>query len=188
MLSQLGPLFRTKFREAESNDTRQHIPHDERDKGRKKREEETASEPKSDLWEDNTSVSVIALRAFLLDFIKTIPEAEDIASLRDDKNTLQSRPHERKRPTSTRNAKAVRAYQTMAEHAAPITPKEEAETKPNNDPTADKIQSQELRDIYNLIQDLETLQSLGDQNLNIEKAESFVISLKNAVEKEIGHI
>ena len=31
MLSQLVPLFKTTFRQAESNDTRQKIPHEERD-------------------------------------------------------------------------------------------------------------------------------------------------------------
>lgn len=187
MLSQLGPLFKTKFREAESNDTRQHIPHDERDKGRRKREEENAKEETSDLWEDNTSVSVVALRAFLIDFIKTIPEAQDISLVPDEPKSQKQRPPERQRPTNTHNAKAVRAYQTMAEHAStPI--KQEETTKRNNDPTADKIKSQELRDIYDLIQDLKILENRGLQNLNIEKADSFVLSLKNAVAKQLGQM
>ena len=187
MFSQLGPLFKTQFREAEPNDTRQHIPHDERDKGRKKREEETTPEPKSDLWEDNTSVSVAALRAFLIDFIKTIPEAKDIAFVEPTPAEQNKRPREKKRPTSTHNAKAVRAYQTMAEHANAPTKKEQPIER-NNDPTADKIESEELRDIYNLIQDLEILQNRGLQNLNIEKADSFVLSLKNAVSKQLSSL
>jgi len=200
MVEKLGPLFKSTFRQAESNDTRQNIPHDERDKGRRKREEEAAKEEKGDLWEDNASVSVVALRVFLIDFLKTMPGGEDIAedieknmtSLEgpDPSKAIKKRPHERQRPTNTHNAKAVRAYQTMAEHATPEpTNKSEASIKDDKtNKTAQKIQSQEIRDIYGLIQNLEILEKRNVQTLTIQKADSFVISLKNAVEKQISKI
>jgi len=182
MFSQLGPLFKTTFRQAEANDTRQNIPHNERDKGRKKREEDQNKEEKEEPWNDNTIVTVIALRAFLIDFMKTIPEAQDMAIVKQSNKPkpASQRPHERQRPTNTHNAKAVRAYQTMAEHATPDKPTNE-ETKAKNDPTADKLESAELREIYTLIQNLEILEMRGVQELNIRKASSFIEGMKNAV-------
>ncbi len=186
MLSQLGPLFKTTFRQAEPNDTRQHIPHEEKEDPQRKKDNQPKAQSNNDFWEDNTSVSVDALRVFLIDFIKTIPEAKDMEFVTNKEQIQNKRPHEKSRPKNTHNAKAVRAYQTMAEHAAPPPPLDEGETHNNNDPTADKIQSQELRDIYTLIQDLEFLSKRGVQNLNIEKAQSFVESLKNAVAKKLN--
>ena len=184
MFSQLGPLFRTTFRQAESNDTRQAIPHDERDKGRKKREEEEKEEKSVDIWDDNTTVTVEALRAFLINFLKTIPGGEDVATATDTPHSLPARPPENKRPTSTANARAVRAYQSMAEktqdsHAPP--PKKSATTNDRTEPTADLLESQELRDIHSLIDDLDMLAQKGVQQLRILRADSFLESLKNAV-------
>ena len=188
MFSQLGPLFKTTFRQAESNDTRQHIPHDERDKGRKKREEETHTEEKEEPWNDNTTVTVVALRAFLIDFMKTLPEAKDMSFINTEDNpseNIKKRPHERTRPTNTHNAKAVRAYQTMAGHATPSETRTDQNIETKNDPTADKLQSKEMRDIYNLIKNLEILESRGVTDLNIKKANSFLEGMKNAVEKAL---
>ncbi len=185
MLSQLGPLFKTTFRQAESNDTRQHIPHEEKDNQNRKKDNNSKNQSNNDLWEDNTTVSVDALRVFLIDFIKTIPEAKDMEFVTNKEAIQNKRPHEKTRPKNTHNAKAVRAYQTMAEHATPTPVSNIDNSLVNNDPTADKIQSQELRDIYNLIQNLELLSNKGVKNLNIEKAQSFVESLKNAVAKII---
>lgn len=191
MFSQLGPLFKTTFRQAESNDTRQHIPHQEMHKHKRKNPDEREKQSDDTLWQDNTSVSVTALRTFLIDFLKTIPEAKDISFVKQDKSddSLKVRPHEKSRPTNTHNAKAVRAYQTMANHSeSKKTNPHNTPPKINNDPTADKIQSQELRDIYALIQNLEIIQERGVQNLTIQKADSFVESLKNAVKIALSKI
>ncbi len=190
MFSQLGPLFKTTFRKAESNDTRQNIPHDERDKGRKKREELEKEEEKLDLWEENPSVTVDALRTFLIDFLKTLPGAEDSALVQSTQtpSSTSSRPLEKTRPTSTRNAKAVRAYQAMAAKSQnQQTPKEPPE-ETRKEPTADLLESQELRDIHKLIEDLDKLKNRGVTTLHIHKADSFVDSLTNAVRLEISKI
>lgn len=185
MFSQLGPLFKTTFRQAESNDTRQGIPHDERDKGRRKREEAEKKEIHQELWEDDTSVSVIALKTFLINFLKTLPGTEDTAFIesREDKAPLPTRPPERTRPTSTRNARAVRAYQSMARHQAntgtSYTPS--ATTQKSAAPTADLLESKELRDIHKLIDDLDIVAANGVDILHIFKADSFIESLQNAV-------
>ena len=67
----------------------------------------------------------------------------------------------------------------MAEHAK-VEPPKEPDVKDNN-PTADKLASKELRDIHALITDLENLEKRGVTTLHILKAESFVESLKQAV-------
>ena len=184
MFSQLGPLFKTQFRKTENNDARQHIPHQEHDAAQKKNQQQD-DKKEAPKWEDEASVSVASLRVFLIDFLKTLPGAENL----DDFETpsaqnIQTRPHEKQRPSNTQNAKAVRAYQTMAQHAqgpedAPKAPSISDTKKPPQ-----TIESKEYRDIYTLIQDLEILAQKGIKELLIYKSETFVQSLKTAVDKE----
>jgi hypothetical protein len=183
MFSQLGPLFKTTFRQAESNDARQKIPHEERDNPSKKQNEDQKKEAPSDLWDDNTSVSIEALRAFLINFLTTIPDAQQTiiqeSNIREEGDA--QRPPESRRPTSTKNAKAVRAYQSMAAQSKAVTTPSKMPDR--IEPTADLLESKELRDIYKLIDNLDVLSRKGVTILNIQKAPSFVESLKNAVEK-----
>lgn len=191
MFSQLGPLFKTTFRQAESNDTRQHIPHDERDKGRRKREEAEKENTATDPWVDDTSVTVEALHTFLINFLKTMPGADDglTDTEKEDQKPITNRPPEKKRPTNTHNAKAVRAYQSMADKVSdtkpPLPPQN---TSSGQEPTADLLQSQELRDIHRLIDDLDKLAGNGVQALHIRPAASFVESLKDAVKLALSKI
>ncbi len=187
MFSQLGPLFRTQFRKAESNDTRQYIPHEERDRNRRERNEQENEQDPSDAWIDAANVSVKALRAFLIDFLKTMPGSGDSSFIkeREKATNLPKRPKEEKRPTNTHNARAVRAYQTMAAHSHFSTTEKSSDITSNekgNEPTADKVESKELRDIHNLIISLENLEKKGISTLQIFQADSFVESLKNAVQ------
>lgn len=184
MFSQLGPLFKTTFRQAEANDTRQNIPHDEIDKGRRKREEEEAKENEQPKWEDQTTVSVTSLRAFLINFLGTMPEAKDMAlpTQPTTKNAEYQRPHETTRPTNTKNAKAVRAYQSMAAQSKEHTKSQPPPKTPRAVANKDAIQSKELRDIYQLIDDLDAIAARGIDELTILKADTFVEALKNAVQ------
>lgn len=182
MFSELGPLFKTTFRQAESNDARQKIPHEERDHGQRKQEEEQKKDAPTDLWEDNTTVSVEALRTFLVGFLSTLTQNgnEVTTPLVPETPPASQRPHEASRPTNTRNAKAVRAYQNMAAQGNPPktqSPPEQLPRKPN----AGSLESKELRDIYALIDNLDILTRRGVQELSIKKADSFVDSLKQAV-------
>ena len=77
MFSNLGPLFKTQFRQAESNDTRQSIPHQERDNHRRNNAEDEQTASPEEAWTDDTTVSIFALRSFLIDFLKTIPGGAD---------------------------------------------------------------------------------------------------------------
>ena len=185
MFSSLGPLFKTQFRQAESNDTRQSIPHQERDNHRRNNAEDEQTASPEEAWTDDTTVSIFALRSFLIDFLKTIPGGEDSSLIAQvqEKTTPPTRPKEKIRPTNTHNAKAVRAYQTMASHSVEdktqATPEDIDKKRP--EPSADQLESQELRDIHNLILDLEFLEKKGLAHLNILKASSFVEGMKQAV-------
>ena len=184
MFSQLGPLFKTHItRRTESNDTRQHIPHEERDIVDNNKNDDDKTNQPEEKWTDDTVVSVIALKSFLINFLKTLPDSEDSSFLKnhDTEQTQVARPKEKIRPTNTHNAKAVRAYQTMASHSTPETPEEVQKPRDNN-PTADKVESKELRDIHNLIIDLEYLEGRNIRELNILKAETFVDGMKKAVQ------
>lgn len=183
MFSQLGPLFKSTFRQAESNDTRQKIPHEERDQNRKKQEDEQKSEAHIELWEDNTSVSIQALKAFLINFLKDLPDAENL-DLPDnqDQEERYSRPTEKTRPTNTQNAKAVRAYQAQAA-TTPTVVKNNDKSEQSKSRALQTIENKEMRNIYQLIDNLETLSNRGIEMLVIEKNGDFLTSLRSSVQK-----
>lgn len=188
MFSQLGPLFKTQFRQTESNDTRQYIPHEERDKFRRK-QDDTKKKSDDDAWTDDASVSVMALKAFLINFLNSRSDQnnanEKISPA--EAESFSTRPKEKKRPTSTYNAKAVRAYQTMATHAThdKTAIKQDMEDIKNSGSDADQLVSEEVREVHQMIDDLDKLERRGVENLHILNATSFVDSLKNAIQKEL---
>ncbi|NCO03775.1 MAG: hypothetical protein GW903_06255 [Alphaproteobacteria bacterium] len=173
MFSNLGPLFKTVFRQAESTDTRQAIRREEKEQGRGNKEAQEDTHISVNLWEDNTSVSVTSLQAFLIDFLKdkTFSDKADISNQMAPFQTQQQKPQ------NTFVARATNAYQTMAEQTQkpPRAPQIEEIS------TADLVESEEVRKIYTLIEDLELLSRKGIDSLYIEKAESFVESLRQAV-------
>ncbi len=181
MFSQLGPLFKTTFRRTEENSTRLNIPHEEQEKRKKKQEEEQNKDKNLDAWDDDTTVSVTALRQFLINFLKTIPGGEDTADLQgaETQKQLSVRPREHRRPTNTRNAKAVRAYQAMAAKGQQKPPPSAQNL--SKEEIVERLPSDELRDIHRLINDLDSIKNNGVEELRIMPADSFVESLKNAV-------
>ena len=187
MFSSLGPLFKTQLRQAEAADTRLEIRRDEKQEQGKKREPENESDEASFLWDDSTSVSVEALRTFLIEFLKgrgePVPEAPApvgepslMAGL-----TPQPRP-----PASSRAAAAVKAYTAMSgqqQHFEPPSPPQEPET-PEDVDLVSLLKADELRTIHVLIGELDILARKGVQTLVIEKADTFLESLVQAVRLE----
>ncbi len=117
--------------------------------------------------------------------MKTLPGGEDLAKAetqKQEERLSHHRPKESSRPTSTHNAKAVRAYQSIA---AKVEEKRDS-LEPSEQPVrqeehAGLLQSKELRDIYALIDDLEILRRRGIEQVHIKKADSFIAALQNAV-------
>lgn len=182
MFSNLGPLFKATFRQAEQADTRMAIRKDDpRDQGRKKdpREDETDS---SDLWEDSTGVSVEALRTFLINFVEgriathLTPEGKE-APPGDDASPALAAPEVRP-PQNTQTARAMHAYQSQADKTGhgyhPPPP-----AAPPSD--VDLIHAQDVRVIHALIADLAALSEAGVDTVTLEKADTFLAALQNAI-------
>jgi hypothetical protein len=179
MLSQLGSVFKTTFRHAESADTRQEIRREEKEDGHKKKDRDQSSRDDSALWDDSMAVSVEALHSFLVEFLKShgapLPAQE----------SLSISPHaapssEQRQPVNSTAARAVKAYTAMT--PAP-TPQPISQTDDNNrniNP-ADLLSAEEIRTIHALIDDVDRLAKAGAQTLNIVIVGTFLESLVEAV-------
>ncbi len=183
MFSQLGPLFRTHLRQAESTDARLEIRRDEKQDHKKKDEQEGEADAGGSLWEDTTSVSVEALRAFLIEFLKTRGDDMPQTQITGDTAFAQPPQPEKRTPINNRAAQAVKAYTSMAgqsQYEPPAQEKSEAEEVD----LVSLLKADELRTIHILIHELELLARKGVQTLTIEKADTFLEALVVAVRTE----
>jgi len=175
MFSQLGPLFKTTFRQAENTDTRQGIRRDEKKDGKQKNQRDQKDRPSAHLWEDSTDVSVSALKAFLENFLNAMPDNNE--SNQEDKIEAATNPApEPLQPKTTIAARAVKAYGSMSEKTAPAPSFDKAQTK-----EVPGVDSEDVRTMYKLIEDLEMLESKGLKTLHIQRADTFLSSLAQAV-------
>jgi hypothetical protein len=176
MFSQLGPIFKTIFRQAESADARLEIRRDEKQDGGRKHEEDTSEEEPSPLWTDSASVSVEALRAFLIEFLKS--KGDESASTYIQVSTEAAAIDvTATKPANAISAKAVKAYTALEQPPAPPLPEESL--PPASE--ADLLASEEVRTIHWLIHELDALSRQGVTMLSIDKAETFLQSLVDAV-------
>jgi hypothetical protein len=185
VFSQLAPLFKTTLRQAEQADTRLHIRQEDKEDQGKKQEFEDKADDTSALWEDRTEVSVGALRTFLVEFLKSrgdvVPEtpAEKVENVSIISGlTPESRP-----PASNRAARAVKAYtsmQTQNYGSTPLPEKTEEASAQEVD-LVSLLAADELRTIHVLIAELDMLARRGVQTLMIEKADTFLQALVEAV-------
>ncbi len=183
MFSQLGPLFKTTMRQAESADTRLGIRRDEKHEHGKKDHPEKQDEEESPLWNDSTTVSVEALKTFLNEFLKTkgIEHETTSAVITTEESAYKPEPL---KPTTTIAARAMKAYGSHADHDPP--PPSLSETKAPEEPqdlTA-LLKTDEVRTMHTLIRELKNLQDRGVDFLTIEKPDTFLEALVIAVETE----
>lgn len=179
MLSQLGSVFKTTFRQAEAADARLEIRREEKENGGKKKDGREESADDSALWEDSMAVSVAALHSFLVEFLKShgapLPQEEQIAVAAPSADYQEPRP-----PVNSIAARAVKAYTAMAPAApssiAPSTPETPVVVNP-----ADLLSAEEIRAIHVLITDVDALAKSGVQTLNITIVGTFLESLIEAV-------
>jgi hypothetical protein len=185
VFSQLGPLFKTHLRQAEKSDARLEIRRDEKQEHGKKQTFEEPDAESSDLWEDSTAVSVEALKAFLIQFLKArgddAPEASPVMeNIRDTAQTPEFRP-----PANNRAAQAVRAYSSMAAQNNAPPPVSQATVPPTQDiDLVSLLAADEIRTMHVLIAELEGLSRKGIQTLTIEKADTFLEALVLSVRAE----
>ena len=167
MDSRLDNIFRTTFRHTESADTWMGIRREEpRDDQRRKKDED--GEKKERLqWEDDTVVSIAALKQFLSTLIAPESEFQQTKTEGHEMPALSSQ--------QQRAHNAVHAYQNTAQHAptTPVTPP----TAPAPEPS---LSQDENRAIYLLLNDLDLLLQNGVTALTIRKEGSFLESLTQA--------
>ncbi len=183
MFSQLGPLFKTVFRKAEQSDARLEIRREEKEHQRKKGEETEEAPDDIDLWADSTSVSIQALRSFLIDFLKSkgddVPEEQ--IGVSQNATPIPQNAEILENPVVQ---KAFKAYATMSSYGhAPVavSPQNTKDTPVKN--LSDLLAVDELRTMHILITELDILSGKGVQTLIIEKDESFLKALVMAVQK-----
>lgn len=183
MFSQLGPLFKTVFRKAEQSDARLEIRREEKEHHKKKEDETQETPGDEDLWGDITTVSLQALRTFLVDFLKSKGDElteEEINTPSVFSPLTPSTPP----PADALNARAHKAYAAMSAYAAPVPgPGTAPENKPETKNLSDLLAVDELRTMHILIRELDGLAAKGVQTLTIEKDETFLKALVQAVDK-----
>ncbi len=187
MFSRLDSLFTGQLRHAETLDTKQAIRRHEDQPGREKKPHEETKEDASDLWEDRTTVSVRALKSFLEQLLKTAQaktpsqagQAGTEAVNVSPAAAAQPAPHETApRHVSEQSARAASAYQRTyrATHADAQAP-----AAPGAIPAID-LNPGEIRIMHRLVIDLGKLADDGTELLVLNKSESFLQSLVDAVE------
>lgn len=185
LFSQLGPLFKTQLRQAESADTRLEIRRDEKqDQGRRQDAEKETGEADT-LWTDTTTVSVDSLRAFLIGFLQNRGDATPDEQA--DMAIINVPAPETLIPANTMAARAVKAYTAI--NVLPPAPQPQAtENKTENVDLVSLLKADEVRTMHQLIRELELLAHKGVQTLTIEKADTFLESLVLAVNYEKSKI
>ncbi len=179
MDSRLDSIFRTTFRQTESADTGMGIRRDDpRDQHKRKDNDDDQKEDKPQ-WEDDTVVSIAALKQFLITLIAPDsiyqPPATPAVPTQISLSTRQQRAHN-----------AASAYQSTARHAAYTAPSPTpavAETKSNN-----TLSQEENRTIHQLLVDLDLLLQEGITSLRIQKEGSFLESLRLAARNTLDAI
>ena len=179
MDSRLDGIFRTTFRHTESADTgmgiRREDPHDDR----KRKNNDDDQKKEKPQWEDDTIVSIAALKQFLSTLIApdSVYQAQSPAPAVPTQATLSTQ--------QQRAHNAASAYQSTARHAAPTA----TISPPDTAPTANNTLSQEEnRVIHQLLNDLDLLLQEGVTSLTIQKEGSFLESLHRAARNTLSAI
>lgn len=170
MDSRLDSIFRTTFRTTESADTSMGIRRDDpRDDHKRKNDDDDHKKDKPQ-WEDDTIVSIAALKQFLATLIAPdsqyqAPVPAPVIPTQATLSTQQQRAHN-----------AVNAYQSTARHTSPVT----ATPAPVQSHTSNTLTQEENRTIHQLLNDLDVLLQEGVTSLTIQKEGSFLESLRRA--------
>lgn len=180
--SRLDSIFRTSFRHTETTDAWLGIRRDEGQDTRRKKQHKEEEKDSDSLWEDSTSISVSALKAFLGSLIKDGTEEPY-------EETAEEKPQEDPSPRkpSGQTARAAQAYQTTAratDHTDEVVPQQDAGTRDQT--TTVELSVEEKQVIQQLLVDLEVLAKQNIEQVTIQKAPSFLESLVRAVQKAKG--
>lgn len=175
MFSALGNIILGKPRQAENADTRLGIRrHDPEQEQKRKNENRDPSGGFADM-QDDTTVSIAALRVFLENFLLS-QQPEENAGNESPTELVMPSPGQ-VAPVAARNSQALNAYQAGARTAAKPSAPVEAPAQP----AAPQLESHEIRSIHKLLEDLAGLSERGVEFLRIERSDTFLHSLEEAV-------
>lgn len=191
MFSEINKLYGRPNRHAESADTRKDIKRHDPDIPTRVDDEETRK-PFADL-QDDASVSVEALRAFLQNFVagKTPPPPQNepqpemvkiTPNAESDTNETETAPAPEPLPSpipdiDPKTKAAMAAYRARSGAPAPTPP---ASRSPQIDAAVDMLGAEDVREIYSLLDDLKTLSDRGVQTLTIVPRATFLDGLRDA--------
>lgn len=172
-LSQLYDIFRTLPRQAEKIDTHQYIRREDRKEGRKQNNKDEA--PEGFLFgEDNATVSVIALQAFLYSLI----EQDDLSE--------EAGGGTQERPPQTANPSALASY--AYRHGAETAPGyKTTENIKKIGPANHKLHlpEQDRETIRRLLVSLHSLSNKNVGHITLEPADGFLASIEMAVNRHL---
>lgn len=168
MFSSFGNIFLQKPRQAEAADTRLNIRHHDPEQQAKhgKKDDRPAPSPQT---MDSATVSVEALRMFLINFLREMEAGEHktISANKPDAPALADT------ISNTAAARAASAYQAAAPKSRETTPEFQESTLPGTPDTSA---------VRKLITDLSRLSATGIDELTIERGQTFLDSLITAVQ------
>lgn len=192
MFSRLDSIFRTQERHAESLDTRQAIRRHEDQQQRSKGEDKDKKDDDA-LWQDSTSLSISGLQSFLEGLIaeqNTAAKEEQAAAPAKQEEKQPDVPHHEPQ-VRERNTRAAMAYQRTQETSYPeqaihssnkaqeaLKGQQEAARSSN---AAMQLTSTEARAIHQIIADLKQLSAQGYTELTLQKADSLLQGIMDAI-------
>ncbi|MFK7839273.1 MAG: hypothetical protein AB8B83_02990 [Bdellovibrionales bacterium] len=181
MFNTINNIFGTKPRQAEQNDTRQDIQRHDPEFERRRRKKKQNNE---DLMPEDggANVSIDALEIFLNKFLKELSEKSiksfNATSDSDENKALKENNPPKPEHLSGSAAQAAQAYQHSAESQHSHSLLGDI-TESNADLIS--LEASEIRTIHALLGDLKLLKNKNIEYIHIERAESFLNSLVNAV-------
>ena len=196
MFSRLDSIFKTQERHAESLDTRQAIRRHEDQQQRSKGDDKKKNDDDA-LWQDSTTLSISGLQSFLEGLIAeqntagktqqsgtTAPQAETAEEKQPDplQEDAQENPQMRER-----NTRAAMAYQrtqqtSYPEQAIHSSNKQQGSVDAAGSNSSNmQLTSTEARAIHQIIADLKKLSARGYTELTLQKADSLLQGIIDAI-------
>lgn len=197
MVNELGRLFGILPRQAENADARMELRHHDPDRQRQRRDQDE-DESSDKVWaDDNAVVSVAALEVFLKNLLQSPmnrqEQRESRAQKAGDENTgwLDFGNHPTEHPLvagETPMTRAAQAYQTTAEKQKPAgTPPNAASAAEDarQEPLPLDLAAHDVRLMHQILDKLKILRAQGIDYVTIERGDSFLQSLADAVDKAL---
>lgn len=180
MFSALGSIFTTQPRHAESSDTRQDIRRHDPEHERRKKKKQFSQD---DLLQntDGATISVEALQLFLQSFLQSLADQSKQQFQKHAAQTdLLNQEDQNSQKASGRAAYAANAYQSMADTQQKKSLLERTDMDIDQTPPI-ALEASEVRKIHGLLEDLKILHTRNIEYIRIERGESFLQSLIDAV-------